>query len=880
MRVRITRPEIFWYVQIMRRLIATCVASFCLLAHPAFAQRLPTGISPTHYTLWFAPDLQQRTFRGRETIDIQVAAPTRAITLNAAEITFSRVTIQAAGRSQEARVALDEKAETATFTVPQPVPAGTASIAITYTGVLNDKLRGFYISNANNRSYAVTQMEATDARRAFPSFDEPSYKATFDLSLMIDEGDTAISNGRQTSDTPGPEPRKHTVAFSTTPKMSTYLVAMLVGDFVCREGKTQEIPIRVCSAPDKLHLTQFALEAAEQQVAFYGRYFGIPYPFGKLDIIGVPDFAAGAMENTGAITFREQYLLADPEHASLKTLKDVASVTAHEIAHQWFGDLVTMKWWDDIWLNEGFATWMANKPLAEWKPEWHVELDDAAETQQALGLDVLRSTRPIRTKAETPDEINDLFDAIAYEKTAAVLRMIESYVGREPMRAGITAYLKKYSFGNAAGEDFWTEMTRATGKPVDRIMKSFVDEPGAPILTVRASCRAGTNNISVTQQRFVAASGAEAPPRQTWTLPACFEVGNAAPRCEVIDRPTQTITSGSCGDALFANASSRGYYITDYAPDGLRALTGSVGSLSPVERTSLIGDEWWMVRSGRHDVEAYLDLAAALARDDTSTIIGTLTTRLESIGNFIATGPQESRFQQWIRATFGPVLSSLGLPGARTDDDQEQSRRASLLRLVAVTGNDPDVQRAARDLAEQYLADAHALPPTLAGVVLNVAALRGDAALYARYMTQIDKLTGNPEEYYRYFNALAWFGDPVLIRRTLDFTMSSAARSQDVGSLLAGLMARPAARDATWTFIKAQWPALTKKLGTFQGIPDIVSATGNFCSLEAADDVRRFFAQNPVRSSTRTLQQAIERIESCAAMRMRQAQPLERYLEK
>jgi aminopeptidase N len=514
----------------MRRLILPLVALLCLLTHPAFAQRLPEGATPRHYTLWFAPDLANQTFRGRETIDVQIAAPTRTVTLNAAEITFATVSITAGGRAQEARVTLDDKAEMATLTVPQPLPAGSASLAITYTGVLNDKLRGFYISNANNRSYAVTQMEATDARRAFPSFDEPAYKATFDISLMIDAGDTAISNGRQTSDTPGPEPRKHTVTFSTTPKMSTYLVAMLVGDFVCREGRTEDIPIRVCSTPDKLRLTAFALEAAEQQVAFYNRYFGIKYPFGKLDIIGVPDFAAGAMENTGAITFREQYLLADPDHASLRTLKNVAAVTAHEIAHQWFGDLVTMKWWDDIWLNEGFATWMANKPLAEWKPEWRVELDDASETQEALSLDVLRSTRSIRTKAETPDQINELFDAIAYEKTAAVLRMVEAYVGREPMRSGITAYLRRHSFSNATGEDFWTEMARATGKPVDRIMKSLVDQPGAPVLTVKRSCSGGTSTLTVTQQRFVAASGAPAPAPQTWTIPACFKTGSGAPR--------------------------------------------------------------------------------------------------------------------------------------------------------------------------------------------------------------------------------------------------------------------------------------------------------------------------------------------------------------
>ena len=441
-------------------------------------------MTPTHYSLWFAPDLEKQTFRGRETIDVQIAAPTRSITLNAAEIAFGTVTITAGGRSQDVRVSLDTKAEMATLTVPQLLPAGAASIAFTYTGVLNDKLRGFYISNANNRSYAVTQMEATDARRAFPSFDEPAYKATFDISLMVDAADTVISNGKQNSDRPGPEPGKHTVTFATTPKMSTYLVAMLVGDFVCREGRTEDIPIRVCSTPDKLHLTRFALEAAEQQVAFYNRYFGIKYPFGKLDIIGVPDFSAGAMENAGAITFRERLLLVDPANSSVASRKRVAGIISHEIAHQWFGNLVTMKWWDDIWLNEGFATWMANKPLAAWRPDWHVELDDAADTQGALGIDAMRSTRPIRMKVETPAEINEVFDGIAYEKTAAVLRMIESYVGAEPFRQGVASYLKRFSYANAAGEDFWNEVAKVTGKPVDRILGSFVDRAGSPVLSV------------------------------------------------------------------------------------------------------------------------------------------------------------------------------------------------------------------------------------------------------------------------------------------------------------------------------------------------------------------------------------------------------------
>ena len=397
------------------------VATLCLTALPALAQRLPGGVTPTHYALWFAPDLEQETFRGRETIAVTLAAPATSITLHAAEITFGEVTVKDTGGTQTARVTLDEKTETATFTVPRAVSKGPATIQVTYAGILNDKLRGFYLSRANGRKYAVSQMEATDARRAFPSFDEPAYKATFAISLMIDAADHAISNGRQVSDTPGPEPGKHTVTFAPTPKMSTYLVALLVGDFVCRSGSADGIPIRVCSTPDKLGLTAFALTAAEQQVAFFNRYFGIRYPYDKLDIIGVPDFAAGAMENAGAITFRERMLLADEATASVGVRTQVALVVAHELAHQWFGDLVTMKWWDDIWLNEGFATWAANKPVAAWKPEWKLDVAAAGDTQTALGLDVLRSTRAIHTDVSTPAQINEVFDPIAYEKTAGVL---------------------------------------------------------------------------------------------------------------------------------------------------------------------------------------------------------------------------------------------------------------------------------------------------------------------------------------------------------------------------------------------------------------------------------------------------------------------------
>jgi aminopeptidase N len=667
------------------------------------------------------------------------------------------------------------------------------------------------------------------------------------------------------------------VTFATSPKMSTYLVAMLVGDFACRDGNAEGIPIRVCSTPEKRSQTAFALDAAEAAVKFYNAYFGIKYPFGKLDIIGVPDFAAGAMENAAAITFREVELLADPQRASLQSRKNIAYVVEHEIAHQWFGDLVTMKWWNDIWLNEGFATWMGNKASAAWHPEWHIDLDEESDTQTAVALDALRTTRPIRTNAETPEEINELFDAIAYEKTAAVLRMVEAYVGPDSFQKSVSSYLRKYSYANATGEDFWNEVTRVTGKPVDRVMQSFVDQPGVPVLSIATRCLNPGSQITITQDRFLGAPGARPQQPQTWVIPACYKTDGGQSQCQVIDRHEQMSRAASCG-SVFANAQGRGYYLSQYSPEAVSALAHSTSSLQPVERYSLVGDEWWMVRSGRHDIDGMLALTAALAGDETPQITSSLASRMSFVDTYLTTAADRDRFRAWIRERFGPSLAALGLPGSAKDNEDVQSRRASLLSLLGITGNDASVQRQALDLAHKYIADPASVPTTLAATVLQVAAVAGDRTLYDQYIAQLKTLENQPQEYYRYFYALASFRDPALVRRTLDFAMSSEVRSQDTGGVIATLISQPHANAAAWAFTKAQWPAITKKLGTFQGIPEIVQALGAMCSTSDASDVRQFFMQNPVPTSARTLQQSIERIENCAAVKDKQSAPLARWL--
>src|SRR5438270_1148483 len=397
----------------MKRILA--IPAFVALTFSwAMAQRLPEGIArPQNYNVTFTPDLDKATFEGDETIAIQVLKPTSEITLNAAEIDFKDVTVTSGGATQKAKVTPDKEKEMVVLAVEKPLPAGPATIHITYTGILSSEMRGLYLGKDDQgRKYAATQFESTDARRAYPSFDEPDYKATFDITAVADKGMAAISNQKVVSDQPGPG-EKHTVKFATTAKMSSYLAALVVGNFEYVEGEADGIPIRVYATTGKKEMGTFALQMAGDILKYYDNYFGIKYPYGKLDLVGLPDFSAGAMENTGCITFREVILLIDDKQGSVDLKKSIASVISHEMAHQWFGDLVTMKWWDDIWLNEGFATWMSPKPLEAWQPQWHNDMDEVQDTQAALRLDSLASTRPIHQAAETPREIGAMCDGIA-----------------------------------------------------------------------------------------------------------------------------------------------------------------------------------------------------------------------------------------------------------------------------------------------------------------------------------------------------------------------------------------------------------------------------------------------------------------------------------
>ncbi|HTK28697.1 MAG TPA: M1 family metallopeptidase [Vicinamibacterales bacterium] len=854
-------------------------AAALLLASPAAAQRLPRTAVPDHYDLRFAVNVAQARFDGIETIRVQVPAPTTRIVVNAAELTFKDVTIGAGSSAQKAAVTTDAASETATLTVPKPIAAGPSEIHVTYSGILNDKLRGFYLSKTTARNYAVTQFEATDARRAFPSFDEPSYKATFTIALEIDRGDTAISNGRVVSDVPGPGAGRHTVTFSESPKMSTYLVAMAVGDFECLSGESDGTPIRICTTPGKKALGGIALASAERILSFYDRYYATKYPFGKLDVLAIPDFAAGAMENTAAIFYREVDLLAETASASVGTRQNIASVLAHEMAHQWFGDLVTMAWWDDIWLNEGFATWMANKPLADWHPDWQVPVDEALENKQAIDLDSLKATRAVHAAADSPGEINEAFDAIAYQKGAAVLRMIEGYVGPQLFQKGVNAYLQAHAYGNATAQDFWNAIAAASGRPADEVMPTFVNQPGVPILDVRPRCAGGTTRADVTQRRFV--EGASVPATEVWKIPVCAKSAGSSgePKCLVVDKREQSLeVAAGCPAWIFMNAGARGYYRTAYPPAMLKAIAPDLETaLSAPERISLVGDEWALVRDGRHGVGDYLTLVSGFKGEQSAGALEVVTGRLGFLDEYVATDAVRPTFQAFVRDLLQPTMKAIGFEAKPSDTDAQRELRAVVVRALGGTGNDPDVAARARKALDASLAGGPALDPTLASAIVHVAATHGDAALFDA-LAAAAKRARSPDEHYRYEYALTDFPDPSLVDRALNMALSPDMRSQDAAIFLAQLLGNPDTHRRAWAFVKAHWAELEPKVTIFGGDTNLVSALGSFCDAGSRNDISAFFAAHRLPSAARALRQTVERINGCIAVKQAQAEPLAAWL--
>ena len=855
--------------------VLSLIVLFCVCAN---AQRLPNTIIPSHYKLFLDPSIAGQKFSGEETISIRLVQPASEITLNSLDLDITLAEVTAGGHTQQAKIAYDKTQETIKLSFNNAVPPGNAELHLKYSARLTEGLRGLYLSRSPRRLYAVTQFEGTYARMMFPSFDEPSFKATFDLSVVADKGDTAVSNGRIVSDEPMGD--RHKITFSTSPRMSTYLVALAIGDWQCLERTVEGIPVRVCAVPEKKEEGKFALDVATHSLEFYNQWYGIKYPFGKLDLVGIPDYEWGGMENTASIFFRETALLLDTEGRQKPPVYQVAgraSTIAHEIAHQWFGDLVTAAWWDDIWLNEGFASWMESKPVEAWHPEWKLEDSDARAAQQIIATDSLPAARAIHGDPKTSGEIKEMFDGITYQKGAAVLRMLEAYVGPEAFRKGVNEYLKQHANGNATSQQFWQTMARVSGKPVDQIMPTFILQPGVPVVSVSGTCAGNSTSLKLEQQRFYLESKGSGNTSERWQIPMCLKSDeNSGAECFLLTKETEQKEIKGCPAWYFANRDAKGYYRVLYGdPHNLNALIHFAESaLTTPERIALVEDTWAMTRAGRYPIGTSMQLFEALHSDHEPIIVGSIYGHLRYAERLL-TPPEKEKFDSFIRSHYSPIARELGWEPRSVDTDEQKLLRASLLSMLGEAG-DPDAVAAAQKITEEYLRQPSSTDPTLTPTALSIAAEHGNSQLYDA-MTEAMNKAKSSNEYYSFLYTLPSFRDPELARRTLQLVDSGEVRQQDYPGFFNVLLVNDPTRAATWEYLKKHWDTLAENTVSFGGRGS-VSGLGNFCTEKDKEDVKQFFSTHRAPGAERALQQSLDAMDNCMEFKKLQQANMEKWL--
>jgi puromycin-sensitive aminopeptidase len=814
---------------------------------------------------------------------LDVRQPTSDIMLNAVELDITAARVEQAGtRRQDGRIEMDESLERAHLVLQTAIEPGLWTLCLTFDGKLNDKLRGFYRSaytdaTGTTHRLAATQFEATDARRAFPCWDEPDFKAVFASTLAIDPALTAVSNTAVVSETI--EGAKKVIRYADTIKMSTYLVAFVVGEIESTApvfvGKT---PIRLWAVPGKGHLAHFGRDIAAASLTFFEQYYGIPYPGDKLDLLAIPDFASGAMENLGAITFRETALLVDQQGATHAELERVADVVAHENAHMWFGDLVTMSWWNGLWLNEAFATFMEMMAVDVWKPEWRRWDTFGVSRAAALSVDGLQSTRPIEYPVRAPKDADAMFDVLTYEKGASVLRMLEQYLGPTVFRDGVRDYLRSHAYGNADTKDLWVSLGKAAQAAVPELMDGWIFQPGYPLLSARLD---GPAELVLTQQRFryLPPSGAEADNAQSWQIPVSLKIhtGGTVERRRILlkDREARVRLPAHVTQVVL-NDGGHGFYRVRYAPDLLARLIGpGLDRLSPVERFNLINDAWATAVAGSMPLAAYLDLTAQFKHERDKNV---WTVLLESFGllNRLIVEEDRPALEALVRDRVGPLVKDLSWSPQPGDSELAKQLRGELLGALGKLGNDRETQQLAAEFYEVSLKDSSAVDPNLMPALVSILAHTGDAARYDQFSERF-RSAKTPQEERRYLFSLAGFRQPALVERTLARTITGDMRTQDAPFVVSALLGNVSGRERAWAFVKSHWETMDR-LFPKNGLRRMCGGVVGLATAELERDVRDFFASRKIDLGGKTLEQYLEQLRIAVNLRERDGTSLRNYL--
>lgn len=866
--------------------IATCSSTESQVS----AHRLSGNVVPNHYQLKLSPDLTTATYEGEVSIDLTIKEPCSEIALNASgtaaeepkpspEMIIHSATLTAKdGTSFNGTPTLDPAKELLKISFAGKAGSGDWHLKITFSGTLNDKLRGFYRSSYKDADgatqvVACTQFESTDARRAFPCFDEPAMKATFQVTMVVDSELEAVSNTQVTSVTQLTGGKKQ-IEFAPSMKMSTYLLAFVVGKLVATQPLSVDgVDVRIWTIPSKQHLTCFGLETAAFSLRYFRQYFGCPYPGDKLDLLGIPDFAAGAMENLGCVTFREEALLVDHKSASQAALDRVAEVVAHELAHMWFGDLVTMAWWEGLWLNEAFATFMAAKCVDSWKKDWGIWERFALSRSAAMRTDALKSTRPVQFVVDHPDEAAAMFDILTYQKGCSVMRMLEQYLGEETFRKGIALYMERHAYGNTHGEDLWRALTDESGEDVAAIMESWVYRPGFPVLSVESANTTGS--ITLRQRSFKYLP--EAVDDSTlWKIPIFVRArvnGKIIEEKFILHEAEKSFYLGEGLEWVVINANGHSFVRVVYDGKLVAGLARSAANLlSVVERYNLLSDSWACVRAAMSSTSEFLALTKAFADETDPNVWTAILGPLYSIYDTLPAGNRTS-FASMVKNFLRPVYEKLGWQAGEEESVQTRELRAKIIGALADIGNDSSVQAEASRLYESWKKDRTVIDPNLTGTIISICAASGNSALHKEFFG-LFKQAGTPQEEKHFLDGLASFRNAELLKETLSLALNpEKIRTQDAPFTVAAVMRNDAGTELAWEFVKNNWA----KMRELYPEPGLVRMCSAICYLDEEKwekDAKEFFATHEVPTGKKQIEQTLEQLRINVLYRNRELEAL------
>jgi puromycin-sensitive aminopeptidase len=827
--------------------------------------RLSKDVRPVRYDLHIDVDLDAWRFVGREVIDVTIASPTRTVVLHAVDLEIPRAhALTSDGRTSRADLAFNQEAETVTLSFDDPLPSGSAHLEVEFRGDIRERLRGFYRSHKDGARYAATQFEAADARRAFPCFDEPEFKARFALTLTIPAGTVAISNGALESEREVSAAQKE-VRFVESPPISTYLVAYTVGPY-----EPTPIAMTASGVQTRVFLPKgmaakgiYARDAHVRSLDYLETYTAIPYPYGKVDAIGVPDFEAGAMENPGAITYRLTAIAADEEQSSTPALKGIFYTAAHELTHMWWGDLVTMAWWDDLWLNESFATFIGYKVVAELMPEWGLWRDFVATLTRPFNLDALVSTHPISFEVQNAKQATERFDVITYWKGAGVVRMIEGFLGAEAFRAGVRAYLERYRERNAAADDFWRELSTASRRDVGMIANAWIKQPGHPLVSVAVSSEVGQTSLTLHQERFYADPDvSHTEPAALWPVPMVIKYGSGtevATRAILLTEAQQIVTLPA-SQWVYPNGDGAGFYRFALDSAALTTLAQVAQSvLSPQERLALVGNQWALVKAGKAPIADFFTLLDGFRKESDRAVLSAITERLSWLETHALEDCARPAFEQYVAGFYSIHMDGLGWDATPDESSDDRMRRAMVIGALGGLARLQEVTEEARRRLERYIEDRSSLDPNLASVVADLAARTGDAALYERFLARKRASAQDPEEEQRFLFGLAAFEIEELIHRTLELVLTVDVRPQDSAHLLARLLGSRPSRLAAWKFVRTRWNELVALMDPMLQ-QNLIRALAQLTPEPAASEVRSFLAARASNETRETVAQAIEQL--------------------